>query len=76
MTSRAQQIARLAQAIFVVSLLILAFGFVHLFSSSPNPSSQTIDAHKPYVYAFEVSLAASFFLAIVATVLAFRAKTK
>ncbi len=76
MTSHERQIARLAQGLFVVSMLVLAFGFLHLFSAGPVPSSQTIDAHKPYLYAFEALISASFLLGLVATVLAFRAKSK
>jgi len=76
MTSHSHKLARIAQAMFVVSMLILAFGFAHLFSSGGNPSSQAIDRHMPYVYAFEVTLSSSIVLAIVATVLNFRARAK
>jgi hypothetical protein len=76
MTSLGQKIARLAQAVFIVSLLILAFGFAHLISSGGNPSSQVIESHMPYVYAFEISIGVSIVLAIVATVLNLRAKAK
>ena len=76
MTSPPRKLACLAQAMFIVSMLILAFGFAHLFSSGGNPSSQVIDRHMPYVYAFEVTLGLSIVLAIVATILSFRARTK
>ena len=76
MTSPSRKLARFAQALFIVSMLILAFGFAHLFSSGGNPSSQVIDRHMPYLYAFEVTLGVSIVLAIVATVLNFSARTK
>jgi len=76
MTSRGQKIARLAQVFFVVGVLILAFGFAHLFLFGGNPSSQAIDSHRPYLYAFEILIGASIILAIVAIVLNFRSNTK
>ncbi|WP_291270928.1 hypothetical protein [Geothrix sp.] len=76
MTNPAPKLARLAQGMFIVSLLILAFGFAHLFSSSGNPSNQVIDRHMPYVYAFEATLGVSIVLAIVAAVLNFMARAK
>jgi len=76
MTSPARKLARLAQAMFIVSMLILAFGFAHLFSSGGNPSSQVIERHMPYGYAFEATLGVSILLAVVATILNFRAKAK
>ena len=76
MKSLASKFARLAQALFIVSMLILTFGFVHLLSYGGNPGSQVIDRHMPFVYAFEITIAASIIPAVVAIVLNFRDRSK
>ncbi len=76
MASLASKLSRLAQALFIVSFLILTFGFVHLLSYGGNPSSQVIDRHMSFAYAFVITIGASVISAIVAIVLNFQARTK
>ncbi len=76
MTSLASKFSRLAQALLIVSMLILTFGFAHLLSYGGEPSSMVINWYLPFVYAFEITISVSIILAIVAIVLNFRARPK
>jgi hypothetical protein len=70
------KLSRIAQGGFILSLLVLSFGIVNLFTSGPNPSSQAIDRHLPYAYAFLIVVALSVLLAIIATIINWRSHAK
>lgn len=76
MSRLSPKLARLAQVGFFLSMAILIIGTLKLLAHGGNPDGQVLDQHRPFAYAFGIALGLSVLLALGATILNVRARSK